>query len=45
MNIFLNILGLSQDKWQEREEGQEQEQIDQYTAHDSNQCTLSDFLS
>jgi uncharacterized protein YecE (DUF72 family) len=42
-NVFRNLLGLSEAKWQEREEKQEQQQ--HYPAHDSKQSTLSDFLS
>jgi len=38
------MLGLSEAKWQNREEGQEQQQ-QQYPAHDFKQSTLSDFLS
>ena len=45
VNVFRNMLGVSEAKWQEREEGQEQEQEQQYPAHDSKQSTLSDFLS
>jgi hypothetical protein len=43
--MFRNVLGLSEAKWEEKEEGQEphQEQ-EQYPAHDSNQRTLSGFL-
>jgi uncharacterized protein YecE (DUF72 family) len=45
-NVFRNMLGLSEAKWQDREEGQEQEQQPrQYPAHDFKQSTLSDFLS
>ena len=40
-NVFRNMLGLPEAKWQERE-GQEQQQ--QYPAHDFKQHTLSDFL-
>jgi hypothetical protein len=44
-DVFRNMLGLTEAKWQVREEGQEQEQQQQYPAHDSKQSTLSDFLS
>jgi len=39
------MLGLSDAKWQDRKEGLEQEQQQQYPARDFKQSTLSDFLS
>ena len=42
VNMFRNMLGLSEAKWQEKEE--EREQPQQYSGHDSKQQTLSDFL-
>ena len=46
VNVFRNMLGLPEAKWQEMEEGPEQEQRRQrYRAHDFKQRTLSDFLS
>jgi uncharacterized protein YecE (DUF72 family) len=42
VNVFRNMLGLPEAKWQDREEGHEQEQ---YSVHDFKQRTLSDFLS
>jgi hypothetical protein len=42
-NIFRNMLGLSEAKWKEKEEGQEQEQPE--IPHDLKQRTLSDFLT
>jgi uncharacterized protein YecE (DUF72 family) len=42
VNMFRNMLGLSEAKWQEKEE--EREQPQQYPGHDSKQQTLSDFL-
>jgi uncharacterized protein YecE (DUF72 family) len=44
VNVFRNMLGLSEAKWQDWEEGLDQEQ-QQYPSHDSKQRTLSDFLS
>lgn len=41
-NLFRNMLGLSEAKWQEKEEENETQQ--QYPSHDSKQRTLSDFL-
>jgi uncharacterized protein YecE (DUF72 family) len=43
-NVFRNMLGLSEAKWEEKEEGQQQEQ-EQQEIHDLKQRTLSDFLS
>jgi hypothetical protein len=42
VNVFRNMLGLPEAKWQDREEGHEREQ---YSVHDFKQRTLSDFLS
>ena len=42
VNVFRNMLGLLEAMWEDREEGQEQEQ---YAAHEFKQSTLSDFLS
>jgi hypothetical protein len=41
-DVFRNMLGLPEAKWQDGEEEQEQQQ---YPVHDSKQRTLSDFLS
>jgi len=43
VNVFRNLLGLPEAQWQDREEGQEQDQQPQ--RHDLKQSTLSDFLS
>ena len=43
-NVFRNMLGLSEAKWEEKEEGQQQEQ-EQQEIHDLKQRTLSDFMS
>lgn len=43
-NVFRNMLGLSEAKWEENDEGQQQEQ-EQQEIHDLKQRTLSDFLS
>ena len=43
-NVFRNMLGLSEAKWEEKEEGQQQEQ-EQQEIRDLKQRTLSDFLS
>ncbi len=43
-NVFRNMLGLSEAKWEEKEEGQQQEQ-EQQKIHDLKQRTLSDFMS
>ena len=43
VNMFRNMLGLPEAKWQEKEE--EHEQSQQYPVHDSKQRTLSDFLT
>jgi uncharacterized protein YecE (DUF72 family) len=44
VNIFRNMLGLSEAKWEEKEEGQEQERTNTPPV-DLKQLTLSDFLS
>jgi hypothetical protein len=44
-NIFRNMLGLSEAKWQDREEGQEQWQEQDQQQYDLKQSTLSDFMS
>jgi uncharacterized protein YecE (DUF72 family) len=41
-NVFRNMLGLPEAKWQEKEEGQEREQ---HPANDFKQSTLSDFIN
>ena len=41
-NVFRNMLGLPEAKWQDREEGEQQEQS---APDDFKQRTLSDFLS
>jgi uncharacterized protein YecE (DUF72 family) len=41
-NVFRNMLGLPEAKWQDREDGLEEEQ---HPAHDMKQRTLSDLLS
>jgi len=43
-NVFRNMLGLSEAKWQDRKEEVEQQQ-EQSTSHDFKQRTLSEFLS
>ena len=43
-NVFRNMLGLSEAKWQDRKEEVEQQQ-EQSAAHDFQQRTLSEFLS
>jgi uncharacterized protein YecE (DUF72 family) len=46
VNMFRNMLGLPEAKWEDRKEEQEEDpQQQQYPAHDSKQSTLSDFLS
>jgi hypothetical protein len=39
------MLGLSEAKWEEKQEEKEERQQKQYPAHDLKQRTLSDFLS
>jgi hypothetical protein len=43
VNIFRNMLGLPEAKWEEKEEKEQQQQ--KYVSHDLKQRTLSDFLS
>ena len=43
VNIFRNMLGLSEAKWEEKEKEEDQQM--QYQERDSEQRTLSDFLS
>jgi hypothetical protein len=43
VNLFRSMLGLSEAKWKEKEE--EQEQARPEISHDLKQRTLSDFLS
>jgi uncharacterized protein YecE (DUF72 family) len=44
-NIFRNMLGLSDAKWEDKEEEDKpQEQLDQYPGGDSRQRSISDFL-
>ncbi len=43
VNVFRNMLGLSEAKRQEKEVGKEQEKQEQYSSDDFKQCTLSDF--
>ena len=46
VNIFRNMLGLPEAKWEEKEEGPEaQKHLEQYPAGDSKQRTLSDFIT
>ena len=45
VNIFRNMLGLSEAKWEEKEEEQQQKHLERYHASDSKQRPLSDFLS
>ena len=46
VNIFRSMLGLPKAKWQDREDGLEDEQQQQrYPAQDFKQRTLSDFMS
>jgi uncharacterized protein YecE (DUF72 family) len=47
VNIFRNMLGLSEAEWEEKEEEHEQNQLQQgqHPARDTKQRTLSDFLS
>ena len=42
VNIFRNMLGLPEAKWEEKEE---EEQQQKHPSHDLKQRTLSDFLS
>jgi hypothetical protein len=44
-NIFRNMMGLPDARWQQKEEGvQEQQKQHQEQDHDMKQSTLSDFL-
>jgi hypothetical protein len=44
VNIFRNMIGLPEAKWEEKEMGI-QKQEDQYPSHESRQRTLSEFMS
>jgi hypothetical protein len=44
VNIFRNMLGLPEAKWEEKEEEEQQKQ-QKHPSHDLKQRTLSDFLS
>jgi hypothetical protein len=44
VNIFRNMIGLPEAKWEEKEMGI-QKQEDHYPTHESRQCTLSEFMS
>jgi uncharacterized protein YecE (DUF72 family) len=44
VNIFRNMIGLPEAKWEEKEMGR-QKQEDQYPTHESKQRTLSEFMS
>ena len=44
VNIFRNMLGLSEAKWEEKEKKEQQRQ-QKHPSHDLKQRTLSDFLS
>jgi uncharacterized protein YecE (DUF72 family) len=44
VNIFRNMLGLPETKWEEKEEEEQQKQ-QKHPSHDLKQRTLSDFLS
>jgi Fe-S-cluster formation regulator IscX/YfhJ len=46
VNIFRNMLGLSEAKWEEKEEvGEAQKHIEQYPTSDPKQRTLTDFIN
>jgi uncharacterized protein YecE (DUF72 family) len=46
VNIFRNMIGLPEAKWEEKEMGlQKQKQENQYPSHESEQRTLSEFMS
>jgi hypothetical protein len=45
VNIFRNMLGLREAKWEEKEEGGEAQKHLEYPAIDTNQRTLSDFIN
>jgi len=44
VNIFRNMIGLPESKWEEKEM-RIQKQDEQYPAHESKQRTLSEFMS
>jgi hypothetical protein len=44
VNIFRNMIGLPEAKWEEKEMGI-QKQEEEYTTHESRQRTLSEFMS
>jgi hypothetical protein len=44
VNIFRNMIGLPEAKWEEKEMGI-QKQEEQYPTHESKQRTLSEFMS
>jgi uncharacterized protein YecE (DUF72 family) len=43
VNIFRNMIGLPEAKWEEKE--MEQQQEDHYPTHESKQRTMSEFMS
>lgn len=46
VNIFRNMLGLPEAKWEEKkEENEQQKHLEEYPAIDSKQRTLSDFIN
>ena len=45
VNIFRNMLGLPDAKWEEKEEGEAQKHLEEYPLSDSKQRTLSDFIN
>ena len=46
VNIFWNMIGLPEAKWEEKEEGGEaQKHLEEYPTIDSKQRTLSDFIN
>jgi len=46
MNIFRDMLGLPEAKWEEKEEeGKAQKHLEEYPASDSKQRTISDFMN
>jgi hypothetical protein len=44
VNIFRNVIGLPEAKWEEKEMGIQKQQ-EQYPTHESKQRTLSEFMS
>ena len=45
VNIFWNMIGLPEAKWEEKEEGGDaQKHLEEYPSIDSKQRTLSDFI-